>query len=179
MLATYPAKPITLDETKLRQAIYDSAATFLGLKELTDHNDAEWISKINLSNGLPERSLYCASGFYFAHRINGVKLPIKAVGMVASYFADPKKIIYRRNQRGNQRKGIKPRRMDAVSLYFSHIEGLAVEEWDMEDEEVYLIGFNTTGGRGTTGGCYRNRRKKSEIKLIANWITPYLLSLKQ
>lgn len=172
--AHYPAKPITLDETLLRKAILDSAAVFVGLVELTNQNDAPWITKINRYNGLPLRSAYCASGFYYAHRVNGVKLPVSALGAVSSYFNVSAKIIYRRNQRGNQRIGIMPRRMDAVSIYTSHIEGLVSDVWDSDDDYVTLIGFNTSGGRGTKYGCYINRRRKSDIKLIANWLTPYL-----
>ncbi|GAB3990409.1 hypothetical protein GCM10028807_17510 [Spirosoma daeguense] len=177
--AIYPAAPWTLDETELRKAILDSAAVFLGMVELTNNNDAAWITKINRYNGLPIRSAYCASGFYYAHRVNGAKLPVKALGAVASYFSVSAKIIYRRNQRGNQRLGIRPRRMDAVSIYTSHIEGLVDDIWNDDDDEVKLIGFNTSGGKGTKYGCYINRRKKSEIKYIANWLTPYLHSLKQ
>ncbi len=148
------------------------------MTELHNNNDAPWITKINRYNGLPIRSAYCASGYYYAHRVNGVKLPVRALGAVSSYFADGSKIIYRRNQRGNQRIGIMPRRMDAVSIYTSHIEGLVSDVWDADDDEVTLIGFNTSGGRGTKYGCYINRRKKSEIKFIANWITPWLASYK-
>ncbi|WP_020603142.1 hypothetical protein [Spirosoma spitsbergense] len=176
--ATYPAKPFTLDETILRQAILDSAAVFVGMTEINNNNDAPWITKINRYNGLPIRSAYCASGYYYAHRVNGVKLPVRALGAVASYFSTTGKIIYRKNQRGNQRLGVMPRRMDAVSIYTSHIEGLVSDVWDPDDEFVTLIGFNTSGGRGTKYGCYINRRKKSEIKFIANWLTPYLATLK-
>ncbi|MGF7217475.1 hypothetical protein GGR92_003649 [Spirosoma lacussanchae] len=174
----YPLKPISLDETILRQAILDSAAAFVGMVELTNHNDAPWITKINAYNGLPIRSAYCASGFYYAHRVNGVRLPVRALGAVSSYFAVPAKIIYRRNQRGNQRLGVMPRRMDAVSIYTSHIEGLVDDVWDPDEEYVTLIGFNTSGGRGTKYGCYINRRRKSEIKFIANWLTPFLTTYK-
>lgn len=177
--AAYPPKPITLDETLLRQAILDSAAVFVGMTEIHNNNDAPWITKINRYNGLPIRSAYCASGFYYAHRVNGVKLPVRALGAVASYFSVPAKIIYRRNQRGNQRLGIMPRRMDAVSIYTSHIEGLVSDVWDPDEDTVELIGFNTSGGRGSKYGCYINRRRKSEIKYIANWLTPLLTTLKQ
>jgi len=147
--------------------------------EISNQNDAPWIARINRYNGLPIRSAYCASGFYYAHRVNGVKLPIKALGAVSSYFSVSAKIIYRHNQRGNQRLGIMPRRMDAVSIYTSHIEGLVSDVWDSDDDYVTLIGFNTSAGRGTKYGCYINRRRKSEIKFIANWLTPYLATLKQ
>lgn len=177
--AKYPAKVLLLDETLLRKAIYDSAAVFVGMTEQHNNNDAPWITKINRYNGLPIRSAYCASGFYYAHRVNGVKLPVRALGAVASYFSVESKIIYRRNQRGNQRIGIMPRRMDAVSLYASHIEGIVSDVWEPDDDYVTLIGFNTAGGRGTKYGCYINRRRKSEIKYIANWLTPYLKTLKQ
>jgi hypothetical protein len=181
--AKYPAKPVTLDETLLRQAILDSAAVFVGMVELSNRNDAPWITKINRYNGLPIHSAYCASGYYYAHRVNGVKLPVRALGAVSSYFAVPGKIIYRKNQRGNQRIGIMPRRMDAVSIYTSHIEGIVDDVWNPDDDYVKLIGFNTSGprqagGRGTKYGCYINRRRKSEIKYIANWITPFIRDYK-
>ncbi|WP_461073966.1 hypothetical protein [Spirosoma horti] len=174
-----PTRPVSFDEAILRQAIYDTAATYLGMTEKTNNNDAKWISKINRFNGLSDRAFYCASAFSYVHRVNGLWIQVRAAGAVRSYFSDQKKIIYRKNQRGNQRSGIQPQKMDAVSLYASHIEGLAEDKWDPEADFVKCIGFNTTGGRGTKGGCYVNRRRMSEIKLIANWITPTLNQFKQ
>ena len=172
-------RPITLDETDLRLAIFDSAARFAGKTERTNHNDADWIYAINRFSNLPRQSHYCASGFYYVHVMNGVRLPIKGVGMVRSYFNTTSRVIYRRNARGNQRIGPRPRRMDAVSLFYSHIEGLADDRFDPDtDDRVRLIGFNTTGGKGTLGGCYINTRRTSEIKVIANWISPYLQTIR-
>lgn len=170
-------RPPSLDEAVLRQAIFDTAALFVGKVERTNQNDADWIRAINRYNRLPDRAMYCASAFYYVHARNGVALPIApvSVGRVNAYFRDPTKIVWRRGQRGNARLGMKIGRMDAVSLYASHIEGIAQDRFDpTEDEEVLCIGFNTTGGRGTRGGCYLNRRRTKEIKLIANWITPFL-----
>ncbi|RCR69411.1 hypothetical protein DUE52_11200 [Larkinella punicea] len=160
--------------------MYDSAYTFIGKTERTDRNDAVWISAINRFSNLPKNAHYCASAFYYVHAINSVLLPVRGVGMVRSYFSQAKTIIYKRNQRGNQRIGLKPGRMDAVSLFASHIEGIAQDRYDPEeDDRVKCIGFNTTGGKGTKGGCYINFRKTSEIKAIANWIGPYWKNLKQ
>ncbi|MEZ0484312.1 hypothetical protein [Fibrella aquatica] len=172
--------PFTLDEVVLRQAIFDTAATYVGRTERTDRNDAPWIAEINRYNHLPTQAMYCASGYYYVHAKNGVKLPVKSVGYVRVYFADATKVIYRKNQRGNHRVGKPIQRMDAVSLYVSHIEGIAQQRYDPdEDDTVLLIGFNTTGGKGTKGGCYINRRRTSEIKVIANWLTPYLAQFKK
>ncbi len=136
---------------------------------------------INRSNGLPDRAHYCASGYYYAHRVNGIVLPVPrvSVGRVAAYFRDPAKIVYRRHARGNQRIGRRINQADAVSLFASHIEFLYDRRYDPEtDDRVRLLGFNTTSGPGTKGGCYVNWRRTDEIKLIANWITPYLESVK-
>ncbi|SFD46820.1 hypothetical protein [Spirosoma endophyticum] len=159
----------------MRQAVYDTAARFIGMTERTGNNDATWIAIINQSFDLPTRSHYCASAFNYCHALNGIRLPVgDGVGMVSSYFRDASKIIYKRNGRGNQRIGRKPQRMDAVSLFASHIEGLAQDDFDPdEDDMVKVIGFNTTGGKGTKAGCYVNYRRTSDIKLIANWLTPY------
>jgi hypothetical protein len=167
-------KPVTLDETVLRQMIYDTAAQFLGRTERTNHNDAPWITHINRFNRLPANAFYCASGLYYAYAKNGAWLPLKSVGYVSVYFRDPSKIVFRRSARGNQRIGPPPRKMDFVSLYRSHIEGLADDRWDDDADYVMTIGFNTTGGSGTNGGCYLNRRPKREIKMISNHLTPYL-----
>lgn len=151
----------------------------MGKVERTNQNDADWIKAINRSNKLPDRAMYCASAFYYVHAQNGVRLPIApvSIGRVNAYFRDPTKIVWRKGQRGNTRLGAKIRRMDAVSLFASHIEGIAQDRYDpAEDEEVLLIGFNTTGGRGTRGGCYINRRRTRDIKAIANWLTPWLES---
>ncbi|UHG93309.1 hypothetical protein LQ777_10495 [Spirosoma oryzicola] len=166
--------PITLDEQALRQAIYDTAAQFLGKTERTNHNDAPWITRINKFNHLPSQALYCASGLYYAYAKNGAWLTVKSVGYVKVYFRDKAKIVYQRGARGNQRIGPPPKKMDFVSLYASHVEGLADDRWNDDADYVMTIGFNTTGGTGTKGGCYLNRRRKSEIKAIANHLTPYL-----
>ena len=150
----------------------------MGLTERTNQNDAPWITKINRANHLPDRAHYCASAYYYVHAVNGARLPVKGIGWVRSYFGDPNKIIYRKNQRGNQRLGVKPQQMDAVSLFASHIEGIADTHWDAESDYVRCIGFNTTAN-GSRGGCYINRRRKSEIKAIANWLTPYLKTVKK
>ena len=159
----------------LRQAIIDTAAQFVGKTERTNSNDADWIAMINLSNRLPERAMYCASAYYYCHRANGVRLNVASisVGRVAAYFNQASKIIWKPSHRGNLRT--KPRQADAVSLYASHIEMIYDKRYDpSEDEEVKLIGFNTSGGKGTKGGCYVNRRRTRELKAIANWITPHL-----
>lgn len=178
--AIWPAKPVTTDEDLLRQAIVDTASRFIGKTERTNNNDADWIAMINLSNRLPERAMYCASAYYYCHRANGVRLGIPAVsvGRVAAYFRDPGKIIWKPNHRGNLR--VKPRQADAVSIFASHIEMIYDKRYDpTEDDEVKLIGFNTSGGRGTKGGCYVNRRRTRELKAIANWISPHLQQLTQ
>ncbi|RAJ92212.1 hypothetical protein LX87_05180 [Larkinella arboricola] len=173
-----PVFPTFQSEAQLRQAVYDSAATFVGKTEKTNQNDGAWIAAINRFNHLPKNAHYCASAFYYVHAINGVKLPVVGVGMVRSYFSQAKNIIYKRNGRGNQRIGKKPGRMDAVSIFASHVEGIAQDRYDPdEDDRVKCIGFNTTGGKGTKGGCYINYRRTAEIKMIANWITPYFTSL--
>jgi hypothetical protein len=158
----------------MRQAVYDTAAGFVGMTERTGNNDATWIAIINKANGLPSRAHYCASAFNYVHTLNGIKLPVgEGIGMVRSYFRNTKYIVYQRNARGNQR-GSKPKRMDAVSLFYSHIEGIAEDDFDPdEDDRVKCIGFNTSGGKGTKDGCYVNYRRTREIKLIANWLTPY------
>lgn len=147
----------------------------MGRTERTNRNDAPWIAYINRFNNLPTQAMYCASGYYYVHAKNGVHLPVRSVGYVRVYFSDPTKLLYQRGARGNQRLGSRIQKMDAVSLYASHIEAIAQDRYDpQEDDTVLLLGFNTTGGPGTRGGCYINRRRTSEIKAIANWLTPHL-----
>ncbi|GAB3937016.1 hypothetical protein [Larkinella terrae] len=160
------------DEGTLRQAIFDTARAQVGLRERTNRNDHPKIALYNKSLGLPERAYYCASGLYWCHLRNGVKLPIASPGSVASWFANSKRIVYRRSTRGNQRVGQKPMLMDGVSLFASHIEGFAQTRWDPEAESIDCIGFNT-GGTNGIGGVYKTRRRMREIKLIVNQISPY------
>ncbi|WP_421830222.1 hypothetical protein [Larkinella sp.] len=160
------------DEGTLRQAIYDTARAQVGIRERTNRNDHPQIARYNRALGLPERAYYCASGLYWCHLRAGVKLPIGSPGSVASWFADARKIVYRRSSRGNQRLGPKPALMDGVSLFASHIEGYASPRWDPDADAIDCIGFNT-GGTNGVGGVYKTRRRMREIKLIVNQISPY------
>ncbi|MGV3560750.1 hypothetical protein [Larkinella arboricola] len=165
---------MTTTEADIRAHILATAEQEVGVVEIHNRNDHPRITEYNRALGLPPRAPYCASGLYYCYVANGIKLPIRGAGMVRSWFADKTKIIYRRGQRGNTRAGYRPMLMDAVSLFDSHVEGLAQERWDEDADEIVCIGFNTTAGRGTKGGVYRVRRKLREVKLIANHLTPYL-----
>ncbi len=108
-----------------------------------------------------------------------------------AYFLDADRIIYRRNAQLHYSR--EPQRMDWVSLFESHVEAYdepsgwlqrgidsdrALDKQDAEDQlrerRVWLIGYNTSGGRGTREGVYRNKRKVKDIKKIANHLTPFL-----
>ncbi|MBO9638784.1 MAG: hypothetical protein J7576_11475 [Siphonobacter aquaeclarae] len=157
----------------MRQAVFDTARSQLTVREKTNRNDHPAITKYNAAIGLPKNAFYCASGLYWCHLANGVRLPIAAPGAVFSWFSDPAKIIYRRGSRGNQRTGRRPQLMDGVSLFASHVEGFASRTWDPEGEYIQTIGFNTSGGKGTVGGVYMVRRRLRDVKLMANHISPY------
>ncbi|MDQ1088991.1 hypothetical protein [Siphonobacter sp. SORGH_AS_1065] len=165
-------------EDALRQAVFDTAKSQLHVREKTNRNDHRDIAKYNQAILLPKNAFYCASGLYWCHLANGVRLPIAAPGAVFSWFSDPQKIIYRRSTRGNQRIGRKPQLMDGVSLFTSHVEGYASKNWDPDAEYIQTIGFNTTGGKGTVGGVYLVRRRLRDVKLMVNHITPYFESIK-
>ncbi|RAJ94206.1 hypothetical protein LX87_04091 [Larkinella arboricola] len=160
----------------LRMAIADTAASYVGIKELTNRNDHPVITKINRTFGLPKNAYYCASGLAYCYKVNIGKLPFNGAGSVSSWFANRKRWVYKRGERGNQRVGRKPQLMDGVSLYASHIEGLATVRFDPEAEYIETIGFNTTGGTGR-GGVYRVRRRLKEVKAIVNHLTPYWESI--
>lgn len=165
-------------EDQLRQAVFDTASKFVGLRERTGNNDANWIAIINRLYHLPDKAHYCASAYNYVHAMNGVRLPVSDPGRVAAYFRNSKTITYKGGGRGNQRMVGRVRLMDAVSLFASHIEGIAQTDFDPdEDDYVMCLGFNTTAGKGTKGGCYINRRRTRDIKAIANWISPYWRSL--
>jgi hypothetical protein len=177
-----PTKPPVValdfpDEMALRMAIADTAASYVGIKERTNRNDHPVIAKINRKFGLPANAYYCASGLAYCYKVNIVgKLPFNGAGSVASWFANRSRWVYKRGERGNQRTGRKPQLMDGVSLFTSHIEGLASARWDSEADYIETIGFNTTAGTGR-GGVYRVRRPIRDVKAIVNHITPYWESL--
>ncbi|GAB3911602.1 hypothetical protein GCM10028803_53470 [Larkinella knui] len=158
----------------IRAQILEVAQQQIGVVERRNRNDHPKIAEWNRALGLPANSPYCASGIYYCYAANGIRLPIRAPGLVRSWFADGSKIVYRRSQRGNTRTGRRPRLADPVSIFESHVELLAQERWDEDDDEITVIGFNTTAGSGTRGGVYRVRRKLGQVKLIANHLTPYL-----
>lgn len=167
---------------QLRLAIRDTLRRFVGKREGAVNNSGVWIIEINSFWHLPARSHYCAAALAFGYAKNGVFfpwVPPVSVGRVRAYFRDPSKIVWVRGQRGNSRSGRKPQLMDWASLFASHTEALAEEEWDEDAPQHLLIGFNTSGGPGTRDGCYLINRRTRDIKMIANHLTPYLAQLKR
>ncbi|MGM9509558.1 hypothetical protein ACS5NO_17615 [Larkinella sp. GY13] len=161
-------------ESMIRAQILAVAQEQIGVVEKRNRNDHPKITEWNKALGLPANSPYCASGIYYCYAANGIRLPIRSPGLVRSWFSDGSKIVYRRSQCGNTRTGRRPRLADPVSIFESHVELLAQERWDEDEDEITVIGFNTTAGPGSKGGVYRVRRKLSQVKLIANHLTPYL-----
>lgn len=166
---------MSTDEQRLREAIFATAQSQLHVRERTNRNDHPQIVEYNRVLGLPKNAFYCASGLYWCYRQNGARVPIPGPGSVANWFRDPAKLVWKRGGRGNQRSGPKPQLMDAVSLYTSHVEGLAQTTWDPDADRIRTIGFNTTGGTGR-GGVYLVTRRfdRDRIKAVANHLTPYL-----
>lgn len=162
------------NEAELRRAICDTAKTQLKLREKPGANNQHpQITIYNRALGVPANAFYCASGGYWCHLKNGVRLPISAPAAVRSWFADPKKHV-------KWKQGEKVQLFDAVSLFKSHVEFVADPAgFDDDDEDfVKLIGFNTTGASTKMQGCYLNYRHKDWIKAVANHITPFLKSQK-
>ncbi|MDF7817930.1 hypothetical protein P1X15_10000 [Runella sp. MFBS21] len=170
--AVFPTKPIVTNEAELRRAILDTGKTQLKLREkpgAANNNRHPQITIYNRAVGVPDNAFYCASGGYWCHLVNGVRLPLSAPAAVRSWFADPKKQV-------KWQQGQRVQVFDAVSLFRSHVEFVADPAgFEDEDEElVQLIGWNTTGGSQKQQGCHLNWRSKSWIKAVANHITPFL-----
>lgn len=156
----------------LRRAILDTAKTQLKLRErpgIANNNRHPQITIYNRAVGVPDNAFYCASGGYWAHLKNGVRLSLSAPAAVRSWFADPRRHV-------RWRQGQKVQVFDAVSLFRSHVEFVADPHgFDDEDEEyVQLIGWNTTGAGTKLQGCHLNFRHKDWVKAVTNHITPFL-----
>lgn len=105
----------------------------------------------------------------------GVKNPL----LVASWFGDASKIVYRQGK-GNPRVGVLPRKGDVGRMFYSHIEMYNGDDWvkDLTRKKGKFGGGNTGGGTGVHG-VHITERPISNIQFIANWISPYYSKLKE
>lgn len=145
-------------------------------------NRSEGVDAIQRRAGCPLGCFWC--GAYItvlfddmgvdARKDLGVSNPLR----VASWFGDSKKIVWRAGH-GNNRVGLLPKKGDVVRMFYSHIEMYNGEDWikDLARKRVKLGGGNTGGGRGPHG-VYITERNINVVQYVANWITPYYLTLK-
>ena len=145
-------------------------------------NRSKDVDAIQKRAGCPLGCFWCGAYMYVLFEDMGVNarkdLKVREPLQVKAWFEDPKKIVWRSGQ-GNQRVGMLPRKGDLVRMFYSHIEMYNGDDWlkDVARKRVLVGGGNTGGGKGPHG-VYITDRPISVVQFVANWITPYYLTLK-
>jgi len=140
------------------------------------------VEDIQRRSGCPIGCFWCGAYIYVLFDDMGVNarkdLKVREPLQVAAWFEDPKKIVWRAGQ-GNPRVGMLPRKGDLIRMFASHIEMYNGDDWlkDLARKRVLVGGGNTGDGSGHHG-VYITDRPISVVQFVANWITPYFLSLK-
>lgn len=141
------------------------------------------VEDIQRRSGCPLGCFWCGAYMHVLFQDMGVDTR-KDLGveplLVASWFGDPGKIVYRRNA-GNPRGGVLPRKGDLLRMYASHVEMYVGDDWlkDLLIRKKIPSGGGNTGGGTGAHGVHITERRASDIQLAANWITPYFNKLKQ
>ncbi len=157
--------------TNVRWAVYATACSQLGIRELTGHNDGPEIDKYQKVTGAPLKSPYCASGVSWVLEQNHIPNPKSA--LAADYFKDKSKIVYdRRYPRATKVIHL----MDIFAMWFDSPRGIHhtgfIITWGnlVETIEANTSDINTGNATREGQGWYRKKRLKRQIYQVSNII---------
>lgn len=182
---------VNFSEPEFREALVKGQQKYLHVREdfyvdtkgnKVYTNRSKEVDAIQKRAGCPLGCFWCGAYMYVLFEDMGVNarkdLKVREPLQVKAWFEDPKKIVWRAGQ-GNQRVGMLPKKGDLVRIFYSHIEMYNGDDWlkDVARKRVLVGGGNTGGGKGAHG-VYITDRPISVVQFVANWITPYYLTLK-
>lgn len=166
LLLSLPGK-----SSDLRWAVYATACSQLGIRELTGRNDGPEIDKYQRQTGVPKGSPYCASGVAWVFAQHNIPNPNSA--LAANYFRDQSKIVYRS---WNKRLTRPIHLMDVFGMWFNSPRGIHhvgfVVKWGNFVETIEANTSDTSTGNGTRegSGWFRKKRLKNQIYIVSTYI---------
>jgi hypothetical protein len=164
---------IYLEVEKGQEELFTEALKkYMGVIELTGNNDGEVVEYILLNCGIPFPAPWCACLLNQGLIDIGLEGPVKDPGYTPMWFTDPKRITYAR--------GVDPitttfKEGWIGGIYFRSKGRIAHVFTVLDDFDDYVLTIegNTNDQGGREGNKVAIRlRKKTEIYICADWITP-------
>lgn len=162
-------------DPRIEDLFIDSLKERLGTKELTGNNDGEVVKAILLNCGITFPAPWCACFLNDGlKRIGTEGGPTKDPGWTPNWFKDPNKIVWVRDKDSKKitfQKGwigaIYYRSKGRIGHVFAVVE-------DTHDGYVITIEGNTDAQGSREGnGVFIRIRNKSEIYMMADWLSQY------
>lgn len=157
------------------QAVVDAAATYVGVREATGHNDGVEVEAILHTVGLGPGYAWCGAYCYaVVIRSGSVKMPggARAYAWAPSWHPPARRVWQR--SRGLKFTGLGPKAPmpgDVFGVYYASMKRIGhvgiVQEWG---DTVITLEGNTSGGGSRDGdGVYRRRRKMDQLYCVSRW----------
>lgn len=155
---------------KQREAVVNTAASQLHVREATGRNDGCEVEAYLKAVGRSKGDAWCAAFVSWCYQQHGIKVPKS--GWSPSWFPTAN-VIYTRGREGSE----KPAPADVFGIWFANLGRVAhvglIESWG--DTYVITLEGNTSsaneGQKTREGdGVYRKRRLKRQIFTVSSWI---------
>lgn len=170
----------------IRDSIESVLMPLNGITERTGNNDGKEVEMVLATCGLKKGLPYCAATINYAFQKVGVKTGVSGPAGAANWFANTDKITYKKSWR---KTDYKSKKAQVFGLYFPDKGRVAHVGFIFYESENYYITFegNTSPSgavegdqltaedreAGKNGGFYKKKRPKSQIFIIADYLTGY------
>jgi hypothetical protein len=153
----------------VRDQVEETYLSYVGVRELTGHNDGQEVEAYLQSTGLGKGYAWCAAYVNYCLISCDVETP-KGAAWSPNWFPE-NKIVYKRGNDLNYN----PRKGDVFGIYFSNKHRIAhvgfIHYWRQGDDYAVTVEGNTNNAGSREGdGVYKKRRLKRQIYEVANWI---------
>jgi len=138
---------------------------YIGVRELTGHNDGKEVEMFLRATGLGEGFAWCAAFVSYCHIENDIAIPQNAPAWSPSWFPQHRLISKEKALPG-----------DVFGIYYINMRrighvGFMDEAWNNDSGNIITVEGNTNGDGSRDGdGVYRKRRSKKQIKSVSRWI---------
>jgi hypothetical protein len=161
----------TIKTTAKRDSLSIAYYTFIGVHELTGHNDGAQVNKFQAATGNKTGDSWCASFVAFCLKLVGIKQI--ANGMARSWF-DKAHTVWKLNVHGVKRfyelAGYKG---NTGGFYFQSHHAIAHIFFidAIKDDAVIIVSGNTNDAVSREGNCVAQAKVKiKSIHAVSNWI---------
>jgi len=143
--------------------VYDS---YVGIKELTGHNDGKEVERILASCKLKKGNPWCAASVCSSFIDAGIKAIIS--GYCPDWFK-PKYVIWTKG------KGLTPQTADVFGIFFPKLGRIAhegfVDKWEYGTAFFISAEGNANNKLSREGNCFcKNRRLKTNVYKVSRYI---------